>query len=532
MIGSKALSYARDIMFCDATEAKVAWIGDSIMNAGGDALGGAIMRTLSVPAVDGIAATGASQYLLTYAGSAIPVNDGWATRSTPVKGAASSIPGVSTANYTPNIIVEEYTCDGDAVPAAGSFITNRVASINLSYGTTAKHNMRAPVFSASTFTGDPWATALAAGTIKVRVYFYAGPYGVQADRIFLQAANASGTKDIAHGDAFNLYQEAGGIVVKELTIPATFVGAGTEDTLDYWPDNLGVQVRMTAGATVNGEMIVVVGAEIAVDADAGYNQIIYGVGSANPATFITDASYSEGCWQHFAAAGITHTIICLQANGGESDAQHIINLRALIARIAAEVPAMKFIILGIYNLNASVDARCDAEYAMCEADGHLWISLRDLLPPNAVMDQSITKAWETTRYYYEGDVVTNGGVYYCCVDAHTAETFATDLGNDLWKALVTVDTNQILERLASTRNTIISDGTHPGRSRGVWLYAAGINMLLRTAASMPEAHNVRAGSLYGADQTHKGTMPQAMASICGTDFQLPIDNCQLTWGIQ
>lgn len=41
-------------------------------------------------------------------------------------------------------------------------------------------------------------------------------------------------------------------------------------------------------------------------------------------------------------------------------------------------------------------------------------------------------AWATTTDYKVGDLVTESGNYYRCLETHTSGTFATDLGNDLW----------------------------------------------------------------------------------------------------
>lgn len=104
-----------------------------------------------------------------------------------------------------------------------------------------------------------------------------------------------------------------------------------------------------------------------------------------------------------------------------------------------------------------------------------------------------------------------------CLDAHTSNAtpgvFADDVAH--WTALTAVDTNQILQHLGSARNTILSDGTHPGRTRGVWLYAAAINALLNMAAAMPLSTNVRAGLTFGPDTAYPqtGTMPQGMMEL-------------------
>jgi hypothetical protein len=44
-------------------------------------------------------------------------------------------------------------------------------------------------------------------------------------------------------------------------------------------------------------------------------------------------------------------------------------------------------------------------------------------------------AWETSKEYFKGDLVEEGGVKYYCNIGHESGTFATDLGNNIWYAL-------------------------------------------------------------------------------------------------
>jgi hypothetical protein len=53
---------------------------------------------------------------------------------------------------------------------------------------------------------------------------------------------------------------------------------------------------------------------------------------------------------------------------------------------------------------------------------------------NSIVLHPAGSAWVTSTAYAAGDIVTNGGVTYYCVTAHTSGTFATNLAAGLWYA--------------------------------------------------------------------------------------------------
>jgi len=211
MIGTKNRHYAREILQCGTTRAKVFWLGDSIMTIAGDGLQGMFPRIFNVAAFDGLETTGTSQYLLAVSS----VTPDFGTPAQAINGSATTIPGFpgGKQNYTPGVGYE-FKFNGVAVPAAANYLSNRAFTISLTGPTTGRENLRSPSLATSTRYGDVWkARLLAAGSLKLKVWFYAGPWWDDSARIFLQVTDGSAfTKDIAHSEPFNLYQAEAGFV--------------------------------------------------------------------------------------------------------------------------------------------------------------------------------------------------------------------------------------------------------------------------------------------------------------------------------
>jgi len=527
MIGTKNRQYAREILQCGTTRARVAYIGDSLAGSGGDGLDGMFPRLLNIDAFDGVCGTSANEYLLYLLG----VSPSWATmtgRSSGNPSAATTIPDWpgGKQNYNPGSSYE-CICNENAVttPSPDDYRGNRILTIKLDLASTIanRQTLRQPMLATSSRYGDVWLNRLNAGqSIKLRVTFFAGPHYRDAAgaRVYLQVTNSTNwTKNIAQGAPFSLYAATPRHVVHELEIPATF---GGEDTKDYWP--VYCCVRVTEGDALYdagvGDAIVVTNIELCATGTTGYMQEIFGLGGGSANTYVTTTNYLASAWQRFAADGVTHCIINLMAN---ADASAVDNHEQLVTNIRESSPNMKFIILAPYNINASVSARADLLYAWAEANNHLWLSVEPWLPPVDILYQGIgvpTTAtpgrWTNDAYYYGGEnVSTTGSDCWTSLDTHTSiaapGVFADDAAH--WAEVTTFDSNLILQTRVNSRNFVIGDATHYHRGRGLALYSSGIVALLNMAAAMPLAHNVRAGMLFGPENGQKGTMPQAMVTI-------------------
>lgn len=76
------------------------------------------------------------------------------------------------------------------------------------------------------------------------------------------------------------------------------------------------------------------------------------------------------------------------------------------------------------------------------ATGLQWVKQPELIIPGATgvhatnQIQVARGAWATTTAYALADLVTDGGLFYVCAEAHTSGTFATDLAAGKWRQTV------------------------------------------------------------------------------------------------
>lgn len=532
MIGTKHREYAREILQCATTKAKLAWLGDSLMSYGGYGFGGLLPRLLNVEALDGWENSAASaQYLhnLGKVTSTSFVSDSTAIRS---PGEASGFYTDSLQTYFPHGALEVTfeASPNDIVNDPADYNDNRIALDSFTNETTpGRAYIMRPTLAASTRFGDIWKTRIDAHeSLTWKVCFLAGPQNPVGERFFLQVCDSAGAHDMAHSEDFALYQAEYEIVQKTLVLP------WSQDVSDHWGAGTGagfrfnVSVRPGDAGLLENKWVSILTSEVCATGNTGYSHAILSGGGGKIGDRVNPILYDDDAHgKYFAASGITHCVIALIAN---SPAETIVaKHQEFVEKVLAEAPNMKFIILAPYELDPAITDKADVVYDWAEANGHLWLSLEPFMPSYATMYQGINDPaagvgkWENSYYYYGGENVLDPGSskVYVTPATHTSmaasgtptEDFATELGAAKWVEITTFDANDILEMRAYRRNFLIADDTHPTRTRGYPLMVMGVISLLNTAAAMPLAQNVRAGLAFGPENEQKGTMPQPMVSV-------------------
>lgn len=90
------------------------------------------------------------------------------------------------------------------------------------------------------------------------------------------------------------------------------------------------------------------------------------------------------------------------------------------------------------NLKTSVDETIDFVTAVIREDGKLANAIVDknALAEDVLLGVKAPRPWATASVYAVDDTVSSGNGLYICLVAHTAGTFATDLGAGFWTLLI------------------------------------------------------------------------------------------------
>lgn len=413
-----------------------------------------------------------------------------ASRSDREPGDATVAPGLAAQNYNPHDAFEWVFADAEIITPS-NVTKNRLFSTAAGDTAEGQSSMYLPPFEAL-FHGGDWMTdhlnASDLNTITFRVYFYANTDGVDQNKIFLQAS--SGLTDLGSSAAFQTYAASAGIMSKTLTI----TGA---DAKTYSP-GIDFAVRVTGDDELNldGKNVIVCGAEVCKGREAGIGWLWIRRGGGKSSDFADTDKYSADCWDRLVEAGVTHVMICLDANGPTGT--HEDNIANLVDAIRLKLPTCKFCFVAPYDLaDALTTARTEAVYDYARANGHLFLNVQNYLPPYvalysgwAVTYDDISAGWTLEA----GDVILRStSDYYSCHTTHSKTDWATDSGN--FTQLTDEDLNYIKQNGADQRNLMLGDGTHPNRARGGIVLAGAIWSLIHIA---DKAATATGGGILGA----------------------------------
>jgi hypothetical protein len=154
----------------------------------------------------------------------------------------------------------------------------------------------------------------------------------------------------------------------------------------------------------------------------------------------------------------------------------------------------------------------------------------------ALVEYGPQPAWVTAAAYAVGDLVTNAGVQYRCLAAHTAGAFATDLAADRWEAVTIqeVATPWLEADLPEIQYVEINDlayFTHPRREPYLLRRTLVLGSVLFTGQSFPydyppflEENTTETSTIQPSDTTGAITLtasaPTFQAGQVGGYFQL------------
>jgi hypothetical protein len=191
------------------------------------------------------------------------------------------------------------------------------------------------------------------------------------------------------------------------------------------------------------------------------------------------------------ASGVTDIFIRCEQNAETSAAVYETNLTALLTRIRAAMPNVRFIICASFDTGSNGTHLVDyaaISYAACLAFGGLWINGNRMMPPNAVLGGGLVvdNNWVSGRRYQPGSQVyrVGQGRFFQCIaatEAGVASATAPESDATNWAMMPALSYQQYSGHVqGEVANFGIGDGVHQNR-KGYALDAMSIVGLLRMA---------------------------------------------------